>query len=57
MKLKIDCEVISCSSSFARKETYRNHVIQHHQALGPSAMETLLAKIRTMKVEEFRCVG
>lgn len=57
MKLKIDCEVVSCSSSFARKETYRNHVIQHHQNLGQEALEKLLNKIRNMKVEEYRCVG
>lgn len=57
MKLKLDCEVSTCSSSFARKETYRNHVLQHHQNLGPESLEILLTKIRNMKVEEFRCVG
>lgn len=57
MKLKIDCEVLSCSSSFARKETYRNHVLQHHQNIGQEALNLLLMKIRNMKVEEYRCVG
>lgn len=57
MKLKIDCEVLSCQSSFARKETYRNHVLSHHNNLGPEALERLLFKIRNMKVEEYRCVG
>lgn len=41
---------MSCSSSFARKETYRNHVLSHHQAIGSEALETLLTKIRNMKV-------
>lgn len=57
MKLKIDCEVNSCSSSFARKETYRNHVLQHHQNLGPNLVQALLTKIRKMRVEDYRCVG
>ncbi|CRK93151.1 CLUMA_CG006464, isoform A [Clunio marinus] len=57
MKLKIDCEVLSCSSSFARKETYRNHVLQHHQNLGSQSLNALLTKIRNLKVEEYRCVA
>lgn len=57
MKLKIDCEVVGCSSSFARKETYRNHVINHHQNIGQDNLHNLLTKIRNMKVEEYRCVG
>lgn len=55
MKLKIDCEVPPCTSSFARKETYRNHVLHHHQSLGTEAVVSLLQKIRDMKDEDFRC--
>ncbi|KAG5669668.1 hypothetical protein PVAND_017551 [Polypedilum vanderplanki] len=52
MKLKIDCEL--CPSSFARKETYRNHIINQHPNLTSEEQEVILAKIRNMKVEDYR---
>lgn len=56
MKLKICCEVTPCTSTFARKETYRKHVIQHHKNLGEEKVANLLKKIRELKDEEFICV-
>lgn len=53
MKVKIYCEVHQCSSSFARKETYRNHVIQHHENdLSSEEMSALLQRIKEMKEEQ-----
>lgn len=56
MNLKISCEVSPCTSTFARKETYRKHVLQHHQSLGEQQIENLLKKIREMKDDEFVCM-
>lgn len=53
MHLKIDCEIAGCSSTFARKETYRNHVLSHHKDLATVLIEDLLQRIRVMKAEDY----
>ena len=50
-QLKVSCELPGCSSKFARKETYRNHVLSHHKDLSPEKIQALLKKIREMKQE------
>ena len=50
-QLKVSCELPGCSSKFARKETYRNHVLSHHKELSKDQIELLLKKIREMKQE------
>lgn len=46
----MDCEL--CTSRFVRKESYRNHVLTHHQELNKTDLEALLKKIRKMKPEK-----
>jgi uncharacterized Zn-finger protein len=55
MKIKLNCEL--CSSTFARKESYRTHVLNQHHNLSPDDLEKLLLKIRSMKVENFKCAS
>ena len=50
-QLKVSCELPGCSSKFARKETYRNHVLSHHKDLSQEQIQTLFKKIREMKQE------
>ena len=50
-QLKVCCELPGCSSKFARKETYRNHVLSHHKDLSHEKIQALLLKIREMKQE------
>ena len=50
-QLKVSCELPGCSSKFARKETYRNHVLSHHKDLSQEKIQALFKKIREMKQE------
>lgn len=47
-QLKVACELPGCTSKFARKETYRNHVLSHHKDLSKAAVDALLKKIREL---------
>ncbi|CAO1381708.1 unnamed protein product [Diamesa serratosioi] len=47
-QLKVACELPGCTSKFARKETYRNHVLSHHKDLSQAAVNALLKKIREL---------
>lgn len=51
MKLKFKCELPGCSSSFARKESYKNHVKESHKDLDATFVAELLDKIHNMKQE------
>ena len=50
-QMKVSCEIPGCSSKFARKETYRNHVLSNHKDLSQEEIQSLLKKIREMKHE------
>lgn len=39
------------SSQFARKATYKNHILSHHKDLGEENITNLFQKIREMKIE------
>lgn len=51
MNIKIKCEIESCSSQFARKATYKNHILSHHKDLGEEKVAELFQKIRELKIE------
>lgn len=46
---KISCEL--CGSKLARRENYTMHVKSVHKDLEKNAMDTLLAKIKTIKAD------
>lgn len=50
MKVKLKCEIDSCNSQFARKETYKNHVLSHHKDIGPERTQDLLNRIKTSQL-------
>lgn len=50
MKVKIACELAGCKSQFARKETYRNHVLSHHKDIGEENIKIVLEGIRNMQL-------
>lgn len=56
MKLRINCEVSPCQATFARKESYRTHVLQHHSKLNVDRLRNLLQKIKEMKEEDYAVV-
>lgn len=48
-KSKISCEL--CGSKLARRENYLMHAKSVHKDLEPEAMESLIAKIRTIRAD------
>lgn len=54
MKIKIDCEIIGCKSSFPRKDSLRFHILNQHKDLDPSFVQTILENIRELKLPKTR---
>jgi uncharacterized Zn-finger protein len=57
VQFKFHCEVLNCSSQFARKETLKSHVRSHHANLGEETVGKLLENIRKFQypnVKDFK---
>lgn len=50
MRMKFQCQIVGCNSKFARKETYRAHVMSHHKDLGTSQLREVLERIKHEKL-------
>jgi hypothetical protein len=51
MNMKFACEIPGCISKFARKETYRSHILAQHQDIGEREVKELLERMKHLKQE------
>lgn len=45
--IRMSCDY--CEAKFVRKDTYRSHILSHHQDMDKSELDDFLKKIRNMK--------